>query len=126
MIRAPDAMLQQKHAIRRSVCAACFMRPVGSDWFPGEIARCCEGTCPIFTNLHILKQVAARRAAEPAQQQITRRICATCAHATAGGASCHRRDYQSCPLSLYQDRVLELLSEDRPLDRRETTIEPAC
>ena len=47
-------------SLRVKVCAHCPRRPAGSDAWGGDAPRPCEGTCPVFVHLPLLRSAAAQ------------------------------------------------------------------
>jgi NADPH-dependent glutamate synthase beta subunit-like oxidoreductase len=101
-----------RRAVRSRVCVKCYQRPLHSDaWGPAD-ARPCEGGCPIFQNLPHLIGLAVQRRVDPAvstEKRIRDVVCSACAASPSAGDYCAESLARTCPLSRYNQEVLDVL-----------------
>src|SRR6266487_4467208 len=50
----------ERRLVREIACVSCYQRPPGSETLGPQVARSCEGTCPLFLHLPKLARLASQ------------------------------------------------------------------
>ena len=100
-------------AVRGAVCTACYQRPRGSEKLGAEVARSCEGHCPIFFHLPALYRIAVHHddidAPGALDEAVRKTICPGCHLAPTAGEDCVEFANRTCPVSRLAGEVVTLI-----------------
>jgi hypothetical protein len=107
--------------VRQVACTQCYQRPPGSAALGPEVARACEGSCPLFFHLPALVRLAGAVGGEPGacEAAVKGSICGGCHLTPSAGDFCADYSTRTCPLSRYSGDVLHAL---RRLDAAERSV----
>ena len=96
---------------RQVACTQCYQRPPGSAALGPEVARACEGSCPLFFHLPTLVRLAEHVGDEPGacEAAVKDSICAGCHLTPSAGDFCADYSARTCPLSRYSAAVVDAL-----------------
>ena len=97
--------------VREVACTRCSDRPPGSESLGPEVARACEGACPLFFHLPTLVRLAPEVGDEPGafEAAVTSRVCGGCQLRPTRGDFCADYLARTCPVSRYSGDVLAAL-----------------
>jgi hypothetical protein len=111
MQHLPIADVAQR-LVREVVCPQCYQRPLGSEALGPEVARPCEGSCPLFYHLPTLVRLAGRIGDEPGgcEAAVKQSVCAGCRLRPTAGDFCADYVFRTCPLSRHSGDVLQALA----------------
>ena len=105
-------LIQVAHRLAREVaCVECYQRPHGSEALGPEVARTCEGSCPLFAHLPALAALAATVGDRPGdcERRVKESVCTACRLSPTAGEFCTDYATRTCPLSRYSTHVLAAL-----------------
>jgi hypothetical protein len=114
-------------AIRGTVCTSCYQRPHGSEHLSNDVARSCEGACPIFFHLPALYRIAVHGDTEAPgalDDAVKRTICGRCHLAPTAGDDCVEYADRTCPLSRFAREVVTLIETMREIQHKESARHP--
>ena len=112
-------------AVRGTVCTTCYQRPLGSERLPNNVARACEGACPIFAHFPGLLRIAVHgdtSAPGALDAAVRNEICNSCTLAPTSGERCIEFDDRTCPLSRYGRDVVALIEALREWQHHQTPV----
>jgi len=106
----------QKRLVREIACINCYQRPAGSEKLGCEVARNCEGICPLFFHLPRLARLANQMGERPGECEmaVKDQICQSCALKESAGEFCADYGARTCPLSRYSSAVVSGLQRITP------------
>jgi hypothetical protein len=106
----------ERRLAREIACVSCYQRPAGSEAFGPEVARACEGTCPLFFHLPKLARLAGHIGERPGECEaaVKDKICQGCCLKETAGDYCAGYGARTCPLSRYSAAVIARLERMRP------------
>ncbi len=110
-----------RRAVRGAVCPVCYQRPPGSETLPNNVARSCEGQCPIFCHLPKLYRITVRNdtsAPGALDKAVRETICEGCTLAPTAGEFCSEFANRTCPLSRFSGVVVLLMETLREWQHR--------
>jgi hypothetical protein len=105
-----------KRLVREIACVNCYQRPKGSETLGPEVARSCEGTCPLFFHLPKLAALANQIGERPGECEagVKDQICQGCSLRESAGDYCADYGARTCPLSRYSTAVISRLQRMMP------------
>jgi hypothetical protein len=97
--------------VREVACVQCSDRPPGSELLGPEVARPCEGRCPLFFHLPTLVRLARQVGDTPGacEAAVANHVCAGCKLRPTHGDFCADFLARTCPVSRYSSDVLAAL-----------------
>jgi len=97
--------------VRQVACTQCYQRPPGSAALGPEVARACEGACPLFFHLPSLVRLAGQVGEAPGECEaaVKESVCAGCRLTPSAGDFCADYSARACPLSRYSGAVIGAL-----------------
>ena len=100
-----------RRLVREAACMQCSDRPAGREALGPEMARSCEGSCPLFFHLPALLRLARQVGDEPGacDAAVADHICALCRLRATLGDFCADFAARTCPLSRYSRDVVAAL-----------------
>ena len=100
-----------RRLVREVACRRCSDRPPGSEALGPEVARSCEGGCPLFFHLPTLLRLAWGVGDEPGacEAAVVNQVCAGCRLRPTHGDFCADFFARTCPLSRYSSDVVGAL-----------------
>jgi hypothetical protein len=102
--------------VREIACVSCYQRPPGSEALGPQVARTCEGTCPLFLHLPRLARLANQVGDRPGEcdAAVKDQICQGCILKESAGDYCPDYSARTCPLSRYSTAVISRLQRILP------------
>ena len=100
-----------RRVTRQVACMTCYQRPPGSESLGPDVARACEGTCPLFFHLPTLVRLAVEVGDTPGDWEATvkQSVCQGCGLRPTSGEYCADYESRACPMSRYAGDVLAAL-----------------
>jgi hypothetical protein len=106
----------ERRLVREIACVDCYQRPRGSEALGPEVARSCEGTCPLFFHLPKLAKLAGQIGDRPGECEmaVKDQVCQGCILKESAGDFCPDYSARTCPLSRYSTAVISRLQRIIP------------
>jgi hypothetical protein len=107
----------ERRLVREIACVSCYQRPRGSEALGPEVARSCEGNCPLFIHLPQLARLAAGQIGDrpgECEMAVKDQVCQSCVLRETAGEYCADYAARTCPLSRYSTAVISRLQRLMP------------
>jgi hypothetical protein len=106
----------ERRLVREIACVSCYQRPPGSEALGPQVARTCEGSCPLFFHLPKLALLANQVGSRPGECEaaVKNHICQSCILKESAGDYCADYAARTCPLSRYSAAVIARLQRMMP------------